>query len=93
MRLIDQISHPRLKISIFKNDERFIAKIEHGAVAQIFKFDERHQVTSPDDLKKLLNASFLEEVENGLLVMKKTLSTAVTNNAPTLKEDEFEEII
>jgi len=61
MRIIDSIPHPSISISIFNMNDKFIVKFEAGPMEQSFKF-QTEQVKSVENLKKMINADFIETV-------------------------------
>ena len=61
MRIIDSIQHPSISISIFNMNDKYIVKFEAGPMEQSFKF-QTEQVKSVENLKKMINADFIETV-------------------------------
>ena len=61
MRIIDSIQHPSMSISIFNMNDKYIVKFEAGPMEQSFKF-QTEQVKSVENLKKMINADFIETV-------------------------------
>lgn len=61
MRIIDSIPHPSMSISIFNMNDKYIVKFEAGPMEQSFKF-QIEQVKSVENLKKMINADFIETV-------------------------------
>jgi hypothetical protein len=76
MRIIDSIPHPSMSISIFNMNDKYIVKFEAGPMEQSFKF-QTEQVKSVENLKKMINADFIETVRlrfnDMFLQMKNTL--------------------
>jgi hypothetical protein len=64
MRVVGEIDHPRMKITIFKNDGKFSLKFEANLLEQIYKFREDPRLESVEDVKKMLDTEFIEKVEN-----------------------------
>jgi hypothetical protein len=62
MRVVGEIPHPYLKITIFNWNNRYLIKLEHGSYEQTFKVSEL-DVTSEEDLIKLVDTEFLKESE------------------------------
>lgn len=77
MRIIDTIPHPKISISIFQMNDKFIVKFEAGPMEQAFKFHTEH-VGSLENLKKLITEDFIDKVHarfNDMFrQMKETLS-------------------
>ena len=61
MRIIDSIPHPKMTISIFQMNEKFIVKFEAGPMEQAFKFDNA-EVKGLENLKKMITTEFIETV-------------------------------
>lgn len=61
MRIIDSIPHPSISISIFQMNDKYIIKFEAGPMEQVFKFHIQ-DVKSVDNLKKIIDDSFIEKV-------------------------------
>jgi hypothetical protein len=61
MRIIGTIPHPSISISIFQMNDKYIVRFEAGMMEQAFKFDVS-EVKSLDDLKKVVNTEFIEQV-------------------------------
>ena len=61
MRIIDQIPHPSITISIFQMNDKYLVKFEAGPMEQVFKFTVAEE-KSVENLKKLITPEFIEEV-------------------------------
>lgn len=59
MRIVDNIPHESMSISIFQMNDKFIVKFEAGPMEQAFKFHV-DEVKNLDGLKKKINADFIE---------------------------------
>ena len=59
MRIIANIPHPQLKISIFMYNEKYIIEIEAGQYKQTFKISA-DSVAGVDDVKALVTQEMLE---------------------------------
>ena len=60
MRVVGEIPHPDCKITIFHWNNRYLIKLEAGLLEQTFKVSE-YDVTSEDDLKKILSEEFIQK--------------------------------
>jgi hypothetical protein len=60
MRIIDQIPHPSITISIFQMNDKYLVKLEAGPMEQVFKFPIE-EVKNVENLKKLINDEFIEK--------------------------------
>lgn len=61
MRVIADIPHPDCKITLFYWNSKYIIKLERGPLEQTYKVSE-FDVTGEQDVRKLLDASFLADV-------------------------------
>lgn len=59
MRIVAEIPHPRLKISIFQWNAKYMIKLEAGSYEQVYKVAES-DVSGLEDVKKMINDSFLD---------------------------------
>ena len=92
MRIVGEIPHPELKITIFKNDGLFSVKCESGLIEQIFKFRDDEHLQSPEDLKKMFDAAFIEKIEAQLKNLKDERESAYVRNFK-MADEGFPEII
>lgn len=60
MRVVGEIPHPELKITLFHWNNRYLVKLEAGLFEQTFKVNES-DVISDEELKKTIDAEFLEQ--------------------------------
>ena len=60
MRIVDQIPHESMTISIFQMNDKFMVKFEAGMMEQCFKFYVE-EVKNLEGLKKLIGADFIEK--------------------------------
>jgi hypothetical protein len=92
MRIIGSIDHPDWKITVFKMDDRLSVKLETGLNEQTYKFREGPQLETFEDVRKLVDATFLARAEAMFEQMEKNKNATLYRNFPPL-EDEFETII
>ncbi len=92
MRIVGEIDHPRLKISIFKNDGKFSVKFEGGLLEQLYKFRDDERLDSVEAVKKLVDADFIAKIEDILRGMKNAELAAFERAFPT-DADEFDVIL
>ena len=94
MRLVGDISHPSLKITIFLHDSKYAVKFEAGLYEQTYKFRTSDSLQSVEDIKAMIDAAFIEEVRLLIPKMHQHKMEAIgrsLSNSP--QEEEFEEII
>jgi hypothetical protein len=92
MRVVGEIEHPRLKITIFKNDGKFSIKFEGGLLEQIYKFRDDERLGSVEAVKSLVDAEFIAKIEDMLRGMKTAQILAMERAFP-INEDEFDVIL
>ncbi|MEX1189933.1 MAG: hypothetical protein WED33_11790 [Bacteroidia bacterium] len=61
MRIIDQIPHPQLRISIFSMNDKYLVKFEAGPYEQTYKVNH-DEVEGLEALKQQVNDEVLEKV-------------------------------
>jgi hypothetical protein len=93
MRIVGEIEHPRLKITIFKNDGKFSLKFESGLLEQTYKFRDDDRLASVDDVKRLVDNTFVEKIEEILRGMYAAKIETMQRHLAQPEDDEFETII
>ena len=94
MRIIGYIEHPRLKITLFKMNNKFSAKFEIGLYEQTYKFREGTKLTDLNDLKKILDPSFIAAVEKEFKRMQQMKHLAIERFLLSQDADnEFDDIV
>jgi hypothetical protein len=92
MRILGYVEHPRLKITIFKNDDKLSVKLESGLYEQTYKFRSETNLETADDARRIIDADFMDAVEKNLQQMHTLKMDALMRNN-TVEENEFDEII
>jgi hypothetical protein len=92
MRIIGDIPHPSLKITVFKMDNKLSVKFETGLYEQTFKFRESEELHDFETMQKLVDAEFVNEVMENFAKMHRSKNAAMGRFLPAAKEG-FEEII
>ena len=59
MRVVTEIAHPELKITIFHWNNRYLIKFEAGLFEQTYKIHE-YDVDSEEEVKKLVTDEFIQ---------------------------------
>ena len=93
MRIIGEIEHPVLKITVFKLNERLSVKFESGLYEQIYKFRSGQGADTLDEVRKIVDSDFIEDVALELQQMHRRKMTALARQLSAGKEEAFEEII
>lgn len=92
MRVVGSIEHPYLKITLFKMDNKLSVKFETGLFEQIYKFRTGDQIESVADVERLVDETFIAQVEVQFAAMQRIKNEALLKAHPTELE-EFDEII
>lgn len=93
MRIIGNIDHPNMKITVFKMDNKLSIKFELGLYEQTYKFRESEYMKNVDDAGKLVDATLLGEVLKNFNNMHKAKNDALGQLVKMEEEGEFPEII
>jgi hypothetical protein len=75
MRVLEEIQHPAMKISILSWNEKYMIKIEAKNYEQVFKV-KVSDVNGIEDVKKLINDDFLNMVAENFRKMHEGFVTA-----------------
>jgi hypothetical protein len=93
MRIIGNIDHPTLKISVFKNDGRVSVKFENSGCELTWKLGEDDRFQSAEDVSRLIDEGFLAVVNTQLQQMHAARLSALARLFPPAADNEFETII
>lgn len=93
MRIIGNIEHPSLKITVFKMDNRISVKFENAVYEQTFKLGADERFSSFESVQKLVDAELLERISANFRLMHQYRIAAVTRAFPPETNTVFEEII
>lgn len=93
MRIIGEIPHPRLKISIFKSDNKLAVKFESGLLEQTYKFRMEYPTETVDDIIKVVDENLIQEVEKILETMQEIRMKAFLTHFYETTKEEFPVII
>ena len=78
MRVVGEIAHPELKITIFQWNNRYLIKLEAGLFEQTYKIHE-YDVTSEEDVKKLVDEAFINSALKRFNEMAESLNDSMKN--------------
>ena len=92
MRIIGDIPHPIMKITVFKNDGKLSIKFESGLIEQIYKFRDDERLQTFEDIQKVVDEAFIQKTEQILRGMYEAKQAAM-NRHLAIDEEEFEKII
>jgi hypothetical protein len=76
MRVIGNIQHPEIKITLFHWNNKYLIKLETDLLEQTFKIPE-YDLTTETELNQVVNPQFLEAAMNRFNDMSKNLQDAV----------------
>ncbi|MBL7871609.1 MAG: hypothetical protein JNM78_08365 [Cyclobacteriaceae bacterium] len=79
MRVVREIPHPQVKITIFHWNNRYLLKLEAGAFEQTYKISE-FDITSEEDVIALLDDTFMVQALARFNEMAESLTDAVKRN-------------
>ena len=75
MRVVGEIPHPEVKITIFHWNNRYLIKLEAGPFEQTFKIEE-YDLSSEDEVKGIVNEEFIQQSITRFNDMAKSLGQA-----------------
>jgi hypothetical protein len=78
MRVIGEIPHPDIKITIFHWNNRYLIKLEAGPFEQTFKIEE-YDLTSEEEVKIIVNEAFIQQALARFDDMAKSLSQSTSH--------------
>ena len=93
MRIIGNIEHPALKISVFKADNRISVKFENALYEQTFKLGDDERFSNLEAVQKLVDKAMIEGVLAGFQQMHATRMAVMSRAFPINEEEVFEVII
>ena len=93
MRIIGHIEHPAMKITVFKMDNKLSVKFETGLYEQTYKFRESLELTSFEDVQRLVDEAFCAFILKQFEEMHRAKNEALARCLPAQQDDVFDEII
>jgi hypothetical protein len=78
MRVVGQIPHPDIKITIFHWNNRYLIKLEAGPFEQTFKIEE-YDLSSEEEVKTIVNQEFIQQAIARFEDMAKSLSQSTSH--------------
>jgi len=92
MRILGNIDHPKIKITVFQDNNKIIAQCEDGLCQLTYKFREGGTVEGLDSIKGLFDSAFISLVEKQIDEMQSARRSALSRRTAAI-EDEFDTII
>mgnify|MGYP006281904093 CR=1 FL=1 len=93
MRIVGEIDHPVLKITVFQMNNRLSVKLESGLYEQTYKFRQGEGVDTLDDVRRIVDTEFTQAVLQELQQMHQRKTATLRRHLSPGEEAEFEEII
>lgn len=93
MRVIGNIDHPHLKITIFKMDNRVSVKFENALYEQTYKLGHDERLSSVEAVQQWVDARLLEEVSAVFQQMHRLRMESFARLFPAGDDMEFEDIV
>ena len=93
MRIIGQIDHPTLKITVFKMNERVSVKFENEGYEQTFKLGQDDRLAQLEGVAHWVDATLLEQVQLVFQQLHRNRLEALDRAFPPVQAMVFEEII
>ncbi len=79
MRVVCEIPHPQLKITVFNYNDKYQIQIEAGPFRQMYAIPN-DKVKSVDHLKTLIDEEFLKGSDEIIDLMYKNFKETITRN-------------
>lgn len=93
MRILGYLQDPILKITVFQDNGKISVKFESGLYEQTYKLREMDDIKTLDDIQKLVDEPFRDQVREELQRMNRIRNEAMQRYLPPKEEEFFEEII
>lgn len=92
MRIVGEIRHPFLKITLMKHD-RWLLKLEDGESEVVYRFRDEGGISSLKDANQILSKGLLKRAEVQLAKMRQDKFELLTKINENNNEDNFPNII
>lgn len=93
MRIVGDIPHPALKITIFQHDSKYSVKFESGLYEMTYKFRSGEDIDSVEAIKAIVDVEFINEVMETIPQMHQQKLGAISRWVADKTEEEFDVII
>ena len=93
MRIIGNIDHPSLKITVFKMDNRLSVKFETGLYEQTYKIREQEGMSNFEDIQNIVDEPFIEKIMELFPKMHFSKMQAISRNFQSPNHNEFDKIV
>lgn len=78
MRTVAKVEHPKMDISIYLRENKYVVKIVMDQYEQVYRINAT-DVTGMDDMKAMVSGDFLTQVYMRFVEMSKDLKSAFSN--------------
>ena len=82
MRIVGNIDHPVMKITVFHANNRYSVKFETGLYEQTYKFRDSDDIHSLEDIQLLLDDPFMSQVLHEFTQMHRIKNDAMERAYP-----------
>ena len=79
MRIIQTIEHPKMRISLFQMNQKYILKFEYGPLEQSYKFDELSFVGQDDFINQIKASNLIDQTEARFMDMIRDLNVLIND--------------
>lgn len=93
MRIVGYIENDACKVTVFHQGLRFMVKFEDGLYEQAFKFRESDKIKGLNDIQKLIDQRFIDEVMYRFSEMRQSTGNLLSRYIGEQAAFEDEEII
>ncbi len=93
MRILGNIEHPSLKITVFKMDARLTVKFENAQFEQSYKFRLSEQLNHLNDVKRLVDDKFIKAVLENFKAQQHSQIQAMDRFISKNSDDEVFDVI
>lgn len=93
MRIVGEIAHPSMKITLFQLETKFMVKFEKELFEVTYKFRKGSSIQNVNDLKNILDDVFLDQVLLDLAKMNVHCMDLYNRTINGQDEEEWDEII
>ena len=93
MRILGHLQDPQLKISFFRHENRLLLKFEDGLLEQTYKFREAEGLSTLQDLERLLDPTFLDQVRQRFALMRTDVQSLMERHFQSNDQEPLPHII
>lgn len=83
MRIIGNIPHPFVKVTVFAMEMRYSVKFEMGQMEQTYKIRESDEIKGIEDISRLIDDELIDECIEQFTAMRKVMERGFQRFAKT----------